>query len=769
MDKEMCPSPRLLLIRAGCHAKSVNPRPWVAGALGWVLLVLFLAWPALTAVPGVPGDTRTAPAEDGQAVLTTGTVEQRLQALSERREKARALKSAPGIPPEMSAAYAAGLSELEAVYQRQLNALKRRESLLKESAFLKETQAKAPGLPQSPPYSLSFFDRMLQQLETASSQEEGAQLELRQARLTLEDARSRSDAAAQALRVKREQAGPSPREKLALEQAALDYELARATLELQQLALSNSEHRLSLSRMKVQFARDLVDRVRQGLHYDEQDLEAHLKELSARKAALEQRIRDLTGEQQVVENAWLKAQRLSEAAPGDDRLRSERAEAFLKEREAWRETYQRVLDQTENTLNLITAEEAVWRQRYALLKGDFSYTELGSWQEASRARLEELGRTIQVQQAYYSGVLSQISALQKTSAQGDMDAQVRQHRENRLQALQKAAERTAEYLTALHGMRLMDERFLDQSAALRAEVGLVTRVAAFGGRLRDLWQLELWVVDERSVTVKKLVVAILILLIGIMLAKRLVGVVNRRILLRTRLDESARSSLGKVIYYFILLMIVLFALKTVNIPLTAFTFLGGALAIGAGFGAQNLINNFISGFILMLERPIKIGDMVEMDGKFGVINSIGARCTSMRTFDNVDILIPNSSFLEKSIINWTMTDQIIRSKIVVGVAYGSPTREVERRMLQAAESHPEVLREPRPFVLFKDFGDNALVFELYVWIPFSGMLTIPSDIRFRIDELFRAQDIVIAFPQRDVHLDTQQPLELRILNDEELQ
>ncbi|MBU0699042.1 MAG: mechanosensitive ion channel [Proteobacteria bacterium] len=242
---------------------------------------------------------------------------------------------------------------------------------------------------------------------------------------------------------------------------------------------------------------------------------------------------------------------------------------------------------------------------------------------------------------------------------------------------------------------------------------------------------------------------------------------TRRLLSHTQLQETTTAAFEKTTDYFTIFLIVLFALRVVNIPLTLFTFLGGAVAIGVGFGAQNLINNFISSFIIMAEQPIKIGDLIEIEGNFAMVEEIGARCTRIRTGANVHILVPNSSFLEKNIINWTLSDKEVRAHVTVGVIYGSPVREAERIMLQVANEHKRVRKNPAAFVLFNDFGDNALIFDLYFWISMSRIMdrrTIESDIRFRIDELFRAANIVIAFPQRDVHLDTQRPLEFRLVN-----
>jgi small-conductance mechanosensitive channel len=210
-------------------------------------------------------------------------------------------------------------------------------------------------------------------------------------------------------------------------------------------------------------------------------------------------------------------------------------------------------------------------------------------------------------------------------------------------------------------------------------------------------------------------------------------------------------------------------LNYVRIPLTFFTHIGGALAIGVGFGSQNIVNNFLSGLILMMERPIKIGDIVEVENVRGTVEWVGARSTRIKTFDNLRLVVPNSTLLQNKVINWSLSDDIVRREILVGVQYGSPVRKVESLLQQAASEHSVVEKYPKPIVLFDDFGDNALTFMVLIWIRMSrtGMAhlyisQVESDIRFRIDELFRQNDIVIAFPQRDVHIDTLKPLEVRV-------
>mgnify|MGYP000358529859 CR=1 FL=1 len=147
-----------------------------------------------------------------------------------------------------------------------------------------------------------------------------------------------------------------------------------------------------------------------------------------------------------------------------------------------------------------------------------------------------------------------------------------------------------------------------------------------------------------------------------------------------------------------------------------FELVAGALSVGIGFGLQNIVNNFVSGMILLIERPIKVGDLIEVGGTFGQVESIGARSTAIRSFDNFHIIVPNSAFLESNVVNWTHTDDLVRVRLRVGVAYGSPTRRVEELILQAVRELEEAVIPPEPMVIFEDFGDNALIFDLYFWV-----------------------------------------------------
>jgi small-conductance mechanosensitive channel len=286
--------------------------------------------------------------------------------------------------------------------------------------------------------------------------------------------------------------------------------------------------------------------------------------------------------------------------------------------------------------------------------------------------------------------------------------------------------------------------------------------------LLTIWNAELFSASGSPIKLNQIVLALLIILIGVWVSKRISRLVQARLSRIQRIDSHAAGVIQSIVFNTLVVIIVLAAMPIAGIPTTIFTVLGGAVAIGVGFGAQNLFNNLISGLIIMIERPIRLGDIVEVGDHEGIIEAINNRCTYIRRSDGVDLLVPNSHFLEQPVVNWTLSDRDVRGS--VSVAYGSPTDLVAKLLRQCLDEHSKVHERPEPVVLFTEFGDNALVFEAYFWAKIAkpmDLKRIQSDIRFRFDELSREANIVIAFPQRDVHLDTLRPLEVRVLSGEQ--
>jgi small-conductance mechanosensitive channel len=260
---------------------------------------------------------------------------------------------------------------------------------------------------------------------------------------------------------------------------------------------------------------------------------------------------------------------------------------------------------------------------------------------------------------------------------------------------------------------------------------------------------------EQTFTVGELIAVPLAIVLGVIIIKWFARLIVRKLVSRGA-NPNVVQLIKRIFYVVAILVLAITTLDFLNVPITAFAFLSGAVAIGFGFGAQNIINNFISGWILMWERPIKIGDFLEVENAKGRVEAINTRSTRVRRIDGVHMLIPNSKLLENTVVNWTLMDNITRTMVRVGVAYGSPCKQVHDLILKAVNEQQSILKNPASLVLFEDFGDSALIFEAYFWIDVGkdkDLRVVRSNVRFRIDELFEQHGIVIAFPQRDIHVD----------------
>ena len=225
-------------------------------------------------------------------------------------------------------------------------------------------------------------------------------------------------------------------------------------------------------------------------------------------------------------------------------------------------------------------------------------------------------------------------------------------------------------------------------------------------KIPSLWQWSLFKIDKNQITFGQIIIGLTLLIAGFLILRQLTRHLENHILKRLEVQASIGHAISTVILYFSFIVLCLFTLRLLNIPITIFTVIGGALAVGIGLGSQNIVNNFISGLVIILEQPIRAGDIVEIEGLTGEVERIGGRATRIKSIDNTHIVVPNSSFLEKNILNWTLSDPVVRRTVDVGVIYGSPTEKVRDLLLQAAREHKRVIKTPEPMVFFEEFGEQ---------------------------------------------------------------
>ena len=270
--------------------------------------------------------------------------------------------------------------------------------------------------------------------------------------------------------------------------------------------------------------------------------------------------------------------------------------------------------------------------------------------------------------------------------------------------------------------------------------------------LQDLMDkhLALWGWNVTPVAVLKLT----IIIYGTMLVSRAVqGVLRQEILPRKKVDMAVQFSILRLVNYAFIVIGFLVLLVASGVELTKLTIFGSALSVGVGFGLQAIVNNFASGLILLFERPVKIGDMLQVGNDIGEIKKLGLRATVVQTPDNAEIVIPNSALISSQVTNWTLGERQVRVKVPVGVGYSSDTNQVFEILMNCAKESPMVLSSPPPVVLFLAFGESSLNFELRVWIPeFKDRRLALSELNRDIMNEFQRAGIEIPFPQRDVHL-----------------
>jgi potassium-dependent mechanosensitive channel len=317
--------------------------------------------------------------------------------------------------------------------------------------------------------------------------------------------------------------------------------------------------------------------------------------------------------------------------------------------------------------------------------------------------------------------------------------------------------------------------FLRTAGAAFAERLLVLLQAflVIGATLRvlDIWEIagppaQTWsrivasgvVLAGIEITIGRVLLAIIILYVATAASWLVRSFVDAEVTSKGRIDPAVGNSISTLFRYALLTIALFIALGALGIELQNFAIVAGALGVGIGFGLQNIVNNFVSGLILLFERPIRVGDTVVIDNDWGTIQKIGLRSTTVQTFDRSELIVPNADLVSEKVTNWTLSDPMVRIALPVGVAYGSDVQQVLGILEEAALAHPEVLTEPPPQALFIEFGDSALEFELRVWVrELRYRLAVRSAVLAKIDRRLRDAGIEIPFPQRDLHVRSVDP------------
>lgn len=767
---------------------------------GFRLGLVLLGWIAgLVTVPGQTPLQKTVLATSPEANLPTAAADSPAKSLATRLAEARAnlatleeanLTNAPsGGSPEDLWVRRTALQRLVRIYEQQSSNAAELLTIQTRNAEIAREAQSWTRFAEPPPYSILLTDRLREELQAERLQlrnGESAAVTLAQ---IIEENRAALTEAEERIRQLNEQLEGAKDSSVAARLSwQRELERLRSQVAAGTVAVLDQERQIGLeravgSRNRVALLQRQLVIADAGAKFTHADLEQVQVQLERER---EQRERELA-ETQTRHNAAVQALELARAelrAASDRPDSTPAAMARAQELVLAREAQLAAADTATRVLRLLleggNMERTMWELRFAAYDSSSVETlresgrrltavtrRLNLWQAHERQQLDVSSSQVQLQQTRLNE-LAPNSALrspvmERLAALGERDRMLLRIVRT-IERLERLTQRWAEGLQAAEGKLPLSGRLQNLFADGRSF-------------LQRLWTFELFtavdtitvdgqkITGKRSITIGKLVMAVFILVAGIWITGLISRIVEPIIIRRLKIEPNQAGLIRRWLRAAMIAGLVVFSLVSVKIPLTVFAFAGGALAIGLGFGMQTILKNFVSGLILLFERPFRVGDILDVGGQKGTVNSIGLRASVLQLWDGTETLIPNSSLLENNVTNWTYSDRKVRFAVTVGVAYGSDARRVIQLVGEAAERHGLVEKDPKPQVLFTDFGDSTLNFELRYWVDFSKASPpqVASDLRLMIVGAFAEHGIVIAFPQRDLHLDTTSPLQVQVL------
>jgi small-conductance mechanosensitive channel len=677
--------------------------------------------------------------------------------------------------------------------------LEKLDETRKRRAMVEKALGAWTSLSEKPPYSILLADRLRAELQSASTELEGLRGGKELLRQTTDDMRERLKVAQQQLRQIIEKA---ERTRTEAEQARIDWEResANLTVRVTEAGISHHETRRQLLDEKIAIAQldfDLAQRKQDQIGTETQFTEADMAQvrttLTTERDALIAEIDRLARDYTQLQTSTQATRKASESLRAAGGRRGETQAQYLARLNRLEQDYElkqarldTVAAHTERLREMIDSNRArglLWEARYDGHQKQDTRSRLLAREAAEKVQIFLAAQKKQFNQIYKSAN-NRVIEIDARMENAELPAQ-----NSHLREMQKVYSEYAiglqRTLSALDANLILAQQMLAEFGGGRNSQRSLTersqewQVSAAAYAMA-FWNFELIAVEDtievdgkqivgkRSVTVGKTLLALILVVAGYALAV-VVARQLARMLVRFFGWQPAHAGILRswllAVELMILVMIVMFWVK---IPLTIFAFLGGAVAIGLGFGMQTMMKNLISGLMVLGEQPFRIGDLVEVGGIRGNVTNIGLRASTITDVNGIETIIPNSTFIEQNLTNWTYTSGRVRFNVKVGVAYGSPVRIVIKLLEEIAGRHGKVLKNPGPEVLFEDFASDALLFSVYYWLDVGSgtpARQVASDLRAMIDTEFTAQGIAIPYPQRDVHLDVTAPLPVRIVPD----
>lgn len=663
------------------------------------------------------------------------------------------------------------LQQLVQIYGQHLDALRKLDLMRPRVREIERQSKEWDGFPTPPPYSIMMVDELRDEARSMALTAQGVRIRLNMIEGMAEITQRHLKAAQEQVRQASERLegveDTGKRDALIRDRdlAQLRARVAAARVGMLEADKAQTKEELTEARQRI----DLLERQRvvaaQQVEFTPQEYQKITKRLDAdlqalmsemERAVLEQTARRRETAASEAKLAETQASGSgSKAASRDDR--QQRVDRLSEDIELNRLQFDNAdlhVDLLRQMLNGLTHERQLWDVRFATTQGTLSVAgerEAASKQASAAKQIQGWKDYGAQQLAMVGGQITDVenrmkdtSAAVGTSHLNDMLRAYR-HREELYRRMLQRAEALLELIQNWQAQFLQREEA--RSWLVRAREWTTATLTTMG----NAWNVEVFTVEDtievegksitghRSITVGKMLTAIAILLVGYWLARLLARLAAKLAIARLQVDQHVANIIRQWAFAFLFMLLVILTLLYVKIPITAFAFLGGALAIGVGFGTQNLLKNVISGLLLLLEQPLRVGDVIEVDGIRGIVTTIGLRSSTIRDVSGVETLVPNSNLLEKNLTNWTYSSYDKRYSLRVAVAAGSDARRVKELLRELAGQHGRILKSPEPYVLLDDFSEHALTFLVYYWIEFGPGIdpaTVASDLRLMIEKAF---------------------------------
>ncbi len=676
-------------------------------------------------------------------------------------------------------------------YQQHLDELTRLEALRQRQKDFEAQTKTGATFPEPGPYSILRVDELRDSVQSLSSKVTAIQTSLHvltaftaqfktaletsdaQLRLVAEQLETATDPV-RTTRLRWQKTFEEMRNHVALAKTSLTQtrqQVLNADLADNQRRLTLLRRQLALVGQHARFSRTDLDQLLAIFDAERSQLEADLQKAEA----------EIQRQQESLAAARSDLQKILQTdSRGESAARLKELQSLLELRTVQAETSAQRLTVLRQLLEVLLYQRGMWQLRFDVfgkqdpVKLQVAYKRLGLLTAITTAAKPHLLQQIELAASLSTEQRNRlrdqvISVSERSRAQELLDSY--QQRED----LAYRALRDVEKMERL--VRRWKESLDQERGALPFTARVRDLFTGFSSFASKLWDFELFAAQDtitvegqtitgrRSVTVAKVVKAVLILALGFWFCRVIGRLVEQIVVHRLKVEPTLANLIRRWVVVGLLIVLVVTSLSFTKIPLTVFAFLGGALAIGVGFGTQNLLKNFMSGIMILFERPFRVGDVLDFEGRRGTVTSIGIRSSVLELGDGTESLIPNSALLESALTNWTYSNTKVRFTVSIGATYGSDTRQIARLLADVAARHGLVEREPVPQVLFLEFGDNQLLFELRYWVNVRrhNAGQIGSDLRHMIATAFAEHGIVMAYPQRDVHLNSASPLQVQLM------